>query len=123
MGPNLMLGAQRPQMPQQPFQGGFGGWGARPGGGGIVGAGGPRAMPQGGFGGGQVGIGPMNPGPFTPGGFNPQYGGGVGVGTQTPGVLGSFDHLKKKHTIKKSGLYRLKAGEQVVPLSALARAK
>jgi hypothetical protein len=38
-------------------------------------------------------------------------------------VLGSFDNLKKKHTIKKSGLYRLKAGEQVVPLSALARAK
>lgn len=38
-------------------------------------------------------------------------------------AIASFDNLKHTHTITKSGLYRLKKGEKVVPLSSLAEAR
>lgn len=42
---------------------------------------------------------------------------------ERPIFRGSFDKLKKTKTIKKGGMYKLKAGEKVVPLKNLARAK
>lgn len=38
-------------------------------------------------------------------------------------VLGSYDHLKGKKRIKKGGLYKLKKGETVMSLGALAKGK
>lgn len=42
---------------------------------------------------------------------------------ERPVFRGSFDKLKKTKTIKRGGMYKLKAGEKVVPLKNLARAK
>ena len=49
------------------------------------------------------------------------YGGPQGPGFAQQQPIASFDDLKHVHTITKSGLYRLKKGEKVVPLSSLAR--
>jgi len=57
---------------------------------------------------------------------------GIGAQQSNPGMqspiqsqqrpIASYDNLKHVHTITKSGLYRLKKGEKVVPLSSLAKA-
>src|SRR5271168_5053805 len=95
------------------------------------GIGGPQPVQPGGIG-----------GPAPVGQWGPQPIGGIqspiqpqqpGIGAQqfNPGMqspiqsqqrpIASYDNLKRVHTITKSGLYRLKKGEKVVPLSSLAR--
>lgn len=115
-GVNRPIGYPGPAMPQQPFQ-------PQPIGPSRIGPAPAQpspiignqfhTMPGIATGGpGTVGIGPTQPQ-----GFNPMQ----GAGGQPP--IASFDNLKRVHTIKKSGLYRLKKGEKVVPLSSLARAE
>ena len=111
--PNLLNGVRpAPRAPMAgPVGGGFGG--GQPFGGGV------------GFG-GPVGSAPGVAAPVgqpTQGAWGQPAMGGQPNPWGQPQIQGSFDKLKKKYTIKKSGLYRLKAGESVVPLSALARAK
>lgn len=66
--------------------------------------------------------GPIASGPFQIGA--PQQ---APMGQQMPlqqqRPIASFDKLKKSHTIKKSGIYKLKKGERVMPLKSLARAQ
>ncbi len=95
-----------------------------------------------------TGFGPLQPQQPVTGGFGPQPLSGLG-GIQSP-IMGqqpqigqagqfdprmqspiqqqqrpiaSYDNLKHVHTIKKSGLYRLKKGEKIIPLSSLAHSQ
>ena len=120
------VGAQQPQPggfgglqgPIQPQQPGVGGFSQQPLGG--LGMQSPiqQQQPQ---------IGSQLPQPLR-GQVQPMQGVQAPYQMQQPGIGGdrgaiaSFDNLKHVHTIKKSGLSRLKKEEKVVPLASLAHA-
>lgn len=114
-----MLGGVRPQ-PRAPIAGPIGGGfgGGQPFGGGV-GFGGPVGSAPG----VAAPVGQPTQGAWGQGAWGQPAMGGQQNPWGQPQIQGSFDNLKKTHTIKKDGLYRLKKGEKVVPLSALARAK
>lgn len=56
---------------------------------------------------------PFNPSMGRPGVQGPGFNRPSGGVQERPWALGSFDKLKGKKTIKKSGLYKLKKGEKV----------